>query len=812
MDEPRPDAEQPTPPPANEPAQTSINGGVQIEGTEQVTIGGDVVGRDKIMTAGDDIVLGDQVEADTYIEHATIVHDKLSRAWLLGIAGVVGVIAVVLGVVAARPAVAPAPVLTVLIPTDRPTATPFPDTPTPTATPIFNSAAPYRVAIASFNQLAERKLGIEQRLEDDLEQQLQDAGLIDEVEVKVVTQPSVESAEDAQSLAHATNSNVVVWGLYDDVGIRLRVLLGPGAAAANTAPQVTRFGELPLAPSGSDTADLSFYITSTLPANTSFLSLYVIGHLYYLSNQYTKGYAAFDAATARLPQTVAVENEALLHFFNGRSIKPQTITDTVSAACEYAQAIEIDPQLFEAYLNLGVLLRAGESDAIASAPCMSQLVDTFKSLNAGALFRIVRQFKPDLGIVWYNLGALDWEVNKRAEAVASFQQAIKLDPSITEAYLPLGNAAIEQSHFDEAVGYFEQALRLKPRWSEAQINLGQALALAGREEEAEVVFRQVAATAPSDSPAVGEAHLLLGSLYQRRGDLESAAQSYRAADEWLAGPQSSDWSFMSSALNLLQAKYAIDAGNWLSATELLSVEYPSTMQAYVLHLLNQMRPELAVTTPNLTEVLSSTLNVDPPLTIWIGTHSTDWLVIADVLSRCQATSLRQLDTLTCLPAAPAKRLEAVYDAFQYWLHHRVFYNDSTIGLGMACPYIFTYEAQAGRWQHDTTVLYHLVGPRAETLQERPLQRFDGRLWLREVEPETSYVDMIAVRLITADGRGIVLKSAIPSLSADDGHYLILQQGDEHLLWFDVPPGALPARAAWVVAAGYYVPQLLDESR
>ncbi|NTU65292.1 MAG: hypothetical protein HGB05_18300, partial [Chloroflexi bacterium] len=103
MDEPRPDAEQPTPPPANEPAQTSINGGVQIEGTEQVTIGGDVVGRDKIMTAGDDIVLGDQVEADTYIEHATIVHDKLSRAWLLGIAGVVVVIAVVLGVVAARP-------------------------------------------------------------------------------------------------------------------------------------------------------------------------------------------------------------------------------------------------------------------------------------------------------------------------------------------------------------------------------------------------------------------------------------------------------------------------------------------------------------------------------------------------------------------------------------------------------------------------------------------------------------------------------------------------------------------------------------
>ncbi len=379
---------------------------------------------------------------------------------------------------------------------------------------------------------------------------------------------------------------------------------------------------------------------------------------------------------------------------------------------------------------------------------MSKLVNTFRPLSAVTLFRIVRQFKPDLGIVWYNLGALDWEVNQRAEAVDSFQQAIKLDPSIAEAYLPLGNAAIEQDRFTEAIGYFEQALQLKPGWPEAQINLGQALALAGRVAEAEAIFRQVAATAPRDSPAVGEAHLVLGSLYQRRGALDSAAQAYRAAEDWLASPQSSDWSFMSSALNLLQAKYAIDAGHWLTATELLSVEYPSTMQAYVLHLLNQMQPELAVTTPALTEVLSSTLNVDPPLTLWIGTHATDWLVMADVLSRCQATSLRQLDTLTCLPVAPAQRLDAVY----------------------------------------------------------------GRLWLREIEPETSYVDLIAVRLITAGGREIVLKSASPSLNADDGHYLILQQGDEHMLSFDVPPGALPARAAWVVAVGYYVPHLLDESR
>lgn len=811
MDDPTSEAEQPTTPAPPESSQTNISGGVQFEGVGQVTVGSDVVGRDKIMNAGNDLVLGDQVDADTYIESATIVHDKLSRLWLLGIAGIVVIIAVVLGVVAARPTAAPAPVLTVLLPTERPTTTPLPPTPTPTVTPIFSSAASYRVAIASFNQLANRKLGIEQRLEDDLEQQLQEAGLLDEVEVKVVTQPVVESAEDAQSLAQTTNSNVVVWGLYDDVGIRLRVLLGAGTAAVSIPPQVARFGELPLSASGSDTANLSFYITSTLPANTSFLSLYVIGHLYYLSNQYTKGYAAFDAATARLPQTVAVENEALLHFFNGRSIKSQTTSDMISAACEYARAIEIDPEIFEAYLNLGVLLRTGDLPVMWEAPCLSQLIERVGLLNPESMFEIARQLKPDLGIVWYNLGALDWGVNKRSEAAASFKQAITLDSSIAEAYLPLGNVAIEQSRFAEAIDYFEQALKLRPRWAEAQMNLGHALALAGRAEEAERVFQEVAATAPADTLAAGEAHLILGSLYQQRGDLDAAEHAYQAAEKTLTASSFYDELFLGSALHLLQAKHAIDSRNWISATERLSVTFPSTMQSYVLYLLNQIQPELSVPA-NLTEVLSATITAQPPLKSWIVTSASEWLAISDILDRCQATSLRQLDDLTCLPMEPAQRLEAVYAIFQYWLHHRIFYNDSTLGLGLACPYIFTYAEQRGNWQHDTTVLYHLVGPQAEMVQERPLQRFDGRLWLREIEPEISYVDLIAVRLITADGREIMLPSARPSLSADDGNYLILRQGDEYLLTFDVPPEALPARAAWVIAAGYYVPQLLDESR
>jgi hypothetical protein len=128
----------------------------------------------------------------------------------------------------------------------------------------------------------------------------------------------------------------------------------------------------------------------------------------------------------------------------------------------------------------------------------------------------------------------------------------------------------------------------------------------------------------------------------------------------------------------------------------------------------------------------------------------------------------------------------------------------------ACPYVFTCDDQSDRRLPDTTILYHLIGPEAERLQARPLARFDGRLWLREVEPETSYIDRLCVRVVTADRRRLVLTPDSLVLAPDDGDYLVLHQGDGQQLTFDLPPGALPVRQAWVLAEGYYVPYSEEE--
>ena len=180
------------------------------------------------------------------------------------------------------------------------------------------------------------------------------------------------------------------------------------------------------------------------------------------------------------------------------------------------------------------------------------------------------------------------------------------------------------------------------------------------------------------------------------------------------------------------------------------------------------------------------------------------LVTRDLVTACKTPVP---DKGACIYDQP-KLLAVMLPAISRRIHDRLFFNAVHIlGEGMACPYVFTFNARQNEWQFDTTILYKLVGPQAQTTQERRLTRFDGRLGLQEMEPETSYVDTLAVRVITANGREMILKASEPVLSADDGQYLVLHQGDRHLFSFDLPPGALPARQAWVIASGYYVPDI-----
>ncbi len=124
-------------------------------------------------------------------------------------------------------------------------------------------------------------------------------------------------------------------------------------------------------------------------------------------------------------------------------------------------------------------------------------------------------------------------------------------------------------------------------------------------------------------------------------------------------------------------------------------------------------------------------------------------------------------------------------------------------LGAACPFVYTHNGSG--WAFDTSIIYEQVGAENERLQGRPLQHFDGRLLIREEEPETSSLDLVFVRVTLADGTTTDLYPDIPALREADDQYHVLHQGDELLLTF-AGFSALQSPVSYeVYAEGYYLP-------
>jgi len=95
--------------------------------------------------------------------------------------------------------------------------------------------------------------------------------------------------------------------------------------------------------------------------------------------------------------------------------------------------------------------------------------------DSEALWRRDLACVPDNVVARNNLGLVMVYSGRVAEAMAEFQQAIKIQPDNAEAYNNLGSALANRGWMDEAVGAFEQALKLQPDYPQARENLTRAL-------------------------------------------------------------------------------------------------------------------------------------------------------------------------------------------------------------------------------------------------------------------------------------------------------------------------------------------------
>ena len=733
------------------------------------------------------------------------------------------------GAVAQAPDQTPTPVQTEIVvqstevnddantqtPDQTPTSIPTEVTATATPTPTKNPD----VIIIEFEGAEERDLRLARRIEDNLLQTLSDYDL-EEVNIEIQSKP-VTSITEAKTLATELGSKVVVWGWIDSAGVNIRIYLND----SKRNQLFTRTNELPLSALEDVSSELAFLARGTIPENISFISLFSIGQLYYQNNQYSKGFDAFNAATDNLPETIVFTNESILQYFEARQLDyGGNPVDHEEAACKYLSAIEIDPEFFPAYVNLSILL--SNNPELYDAECIMQ---SSMFISSRALMEEAARLQPNSALIQYNVLALAWQngVFYDQEELEAVQQLISKDPSIVGAHVMVGSIAAMLDEWELAIESLETANSLLPNQPNQHFNLGQIYVITGELEKAESELLS-AYRLQSDDP---EILLALANLYILLNQPEEALLYISE----IPIPELEEFTFLANypayLSELLRSKIAFDTGDTGQAISIVEnlidshlENFPNASEDlysyYLLGLLQSLAGDDGAAMDTFEFVLDRVSYIDFDFR-FISDMRTGYLtgdLALDVLfqscSIYQNTGMEPVhipnpcDSDNQVSNKPFDaQIEEMYDLLQEFLAYRL-KNTPGIPLGMACPFVFTYDADYQEWQFDNTIIYQLVGKDQEQAQRRRLQHFDGRLLIKELEPEISYLDDVYVIVVNSQGEETKLAHDFEPLKQSDDRYFVMERGDSKLLTFSSYSELDDIEEVWVVAEGYYI--RLDE--
>jgi predicted CXXCH cytochrome family protein len=208
----------------------------------------------------------------------------------------------------------------------------------------------------------------------------------------------------------------------------------------------------------------------------------------------------------------------------------------------YEEALKRDPGSVNAMKRLAIALE-----------------DSRQFSRLGEVLQRAMQAAPTDPAVWFQLGSLDSNQGRNAQAVTELEKAVSLDPDLAEAHENLGVALAESGQMDRAEAAFRDSLRIRPYDARTYSNLGKLLAqkndmpqalycyekaiavrpdyasghfeygmLLARLNRLDVAQQQMEAALRYD-PQLAEAHNLLGGIFEMKQKLAAAAKEYREA-------------------------------------------------------------------------------------------------------------------------------------------------------------------------------------------------------------------------------------------------------------------------------------------
>jgi len=229
----------------------------------------------------------------------------------------------------------------------------------------------------------------------------------------------------------------------------------------------------------------------------------VLAEALYLHGQHEKAIIACDRALK-----IGLE-DAQTYKTKGSALQAQGNLDEAKACFEKAIQLQPENRLFSQLLeNLLVEQQYLRQATIAS-------------------YRQAVALNPDSFLTHYQLGEALVQQGYNSEATHYFRKAIQLNSSFFDAYYELGKILLEQKQLDEAIACFQHAVQLVPTDAESHHSLGEALAIQGQTEEAIASYHR----AIELNPESYWSHQRLGEVLAVLNRLKEATDCYRRAVE-----------------------------------------------------------------------------------------------------------------------------------------------------------------------------------------------------------------------------------------------------------------------------------------
>lgn len=183
---------------------------------------------------------------------------------------------------------------------------------------------------------------------------------------------------------------------------------------------------------------------------------------------------------------------------------------TADARETYRQTLEVNPELFSARLNLGLLL-LDDDQPVAAATQLKQALE----------------LEPDNYEAQFYMATALERSGEKEQALVHYRRAARLDPEQGEPLQAIVDLQLERGELAEAEKALVQLMELTPD-QPALLRLHADLLLRqGKSQEALAAYEAYLKRQPEDAPL----HVTVGQLYREQGKLEDALRHFAAAEQ-----------------------------------------------------------------------------------------------------------------------------------------------------------------------------------------------------------------------------------------------------------------------------------------